>query len=87
MCTPNFVMFQAIWTPLCPTLVKMHDRVSLLTNFLELKFYYRFGCTFDREACTLTFLTLRAIFTPFNPNLGEIAQRSFNFNQFLGIEI
>ena len=70
---PTFAMFQAIWTPLSPTLVKMHDRVLLLANFLELKFYHRFGCPFDREACTPTFVTLQAIFTPFNPNVGEIA--------------
>ena len=87
MCTPTFAMFRAIWTPLSRTLAKMHDGVSLLTNFLELKFDHRFGCPFDREACTPTFATLRAIFTPFNPNLGKTAQRSFTFNQFLGIKI
>ena len=87
MCTPTFAMFRAIWTPLSPTLAKMHDGVSLLTNFSELKLDHRFGCPFDREACTPTFVTLRAIFGPFNPNLGETAQRSFTFNQFLAIKI
>ena len=87
MCMPTFAMFQAIWTPLSPTLAKMHDGVSLLTNFSELKFDHTFGCPFDREACTPTFVTLRAIFGPFNPNLGETAQQNFTFNQFLGIKI
>ena len=82
-----FAMFRAIWTPLSPTLAKTHNGVSLLTNFSELKFDHRFGCPFDREACTPTFVTLRAIFIPLNPNLGETAQRSFTFNQFLGIKI
>ena len=80
-------MFRDIWTPMSPTLSKLHDDVSLLTNFSELKFDHRFGFPFDREACTLTFMILKAIFTPFNPNLGEIAQRSFTFNQCLGIKI
>ena len=86
MCTPTFAMFRAIWTPLSPTLVKMHERVSLLTNYSKLKFDHRFGWPFDREACTPTFATLRAIFTPFNANLGETAQWSFTFSQLLIIE-
>ena len=73
MCTPTFVMFRAIWSPLSPTLAKMHDEISLLTNFAELKFDHRFGCPFDREVCTPNFKTQRAIFTPFNPNLSETA--------------
>ena len=87
MCMPTFVMVRAFWTPSSPTLAKMNDGVSLLTNYSELKFDHRFGCPFDREACTPTFVTLRAIFGPFNPNLGETTQQSFTFNQFLGIKI
>ena len=82
-----FAMFRAIWTPLSPTLAKMHDKVSLLTNLSELKIDHRFGCPFDRKVCTPTFMTFRAIFTPFNPNLGKTAQQSFTFDQFLGIKI
>ena len=35
---PAFAMVEAIWTPSIPTLAKMNDEVSLLTNFSELKF-------------------------------------------------
>ena len=30
-----------------PILAKLHDGVSLLTNFLELKFDHRFRCAFE----------------------------------------
>ena len=83
----NFCSVPNYLDPLIPTLAKMHDGVSLLTNLSELKFDYRVGCPFDREACSPNFTTLWAIFTPFNPNLGETAQRIFTFNQFLGIKI
>ena len=42
MCTPTFAMVQAIWTPSSPTLAKMNDEISLLTNFSELKFDHKF---------------------------------------------
>jgi len=73
--------------PLSPTLAKMHEGVSLLTNFSELKFHHKFRCPFDRKAYTPTFATLQAIFTPFNPNLGETARWSFAFDQFLRMKI
>ena len=38
--------------PLSQTLAKSNDGVSLLTKFLEFKFDHRFGCPFDRQACT-----------------------------------
>ena len=56
-CTPTFAMVQAIWTPSSPTLAKMNDGVSLLTNFSKLKFDHRFGCPFDRKPCTPNFMT------------------------------
>ena len=84
----NFCNVLSYLDPLSPTLVKMHEEVSLFPNSSELKFDHRFGCPFYREACIPTFVTLQAIFTPFNPNLGETAQRSFTkFNQFIGIKI
>ena len=44
----TFVTFRSISVPLSATLAKAHDKVSLLTNFLELKYDLRFGCTFGR---------------------------------------
>ena len=79
MCKPTFAMVQAIWTPSSPTLEKMNNGVSLLTNFSELKFDHRFGCPFDRQACTPNFVTFQAIFTPFNPNLDKTARWSLTF--------
>ena len=74
-------------TPLSLTLVKLDVGVSLLSNFLELKFDHRFGCPFDIQVCMQNLLTFQNIFTPFNPNLSKTAWRSFTFDQFLGIKI
>ena len=35
-----------------PTLAKMHEMVSLLTYFFELKFDHIYGCPFDGQVCT-----------------------------------
>ena len=67
-CTPTFAMVRAIWTPSSPTLAKMHDRVSLLTNFLELKFGHIIGCRLiDNHA-----LQLSRHFELFSPPLTPI---------------
>ena len=87
MCTPTFAMVRAIWTPSSPTVAKMNDEVSLLTNISELKFDHRFGFFFYRQVCLHTFLMLRAMFSPFKPKYTVTAQQSFNFVQFLRIEI
>ena len=65
--------------PLSQTFEKPNDGVSLLTNFSELKFDYRF-------ICTATFATFLAILTPFKSNTCETAWRSFTFDQFLIIK-
>ena len=46
--TLTFAMFRAISLPLTATLVKAHDKVSRLTNFLELKYDHIFRCPFGR---------------------------------------
>ena len=77
---PTFAMFQAILTPLSPTLLKPHDQVSLSSSFSEFKFDHKFGCQFDQQACMQTFDTFQNIYTPFKPNLSKTAQRSFTFD-------
>ena len=79
--------FELFGPALSQTLAKMHDEVSLLTIFLQLKFDHRFGCSFDKQACTPTFMMFWAIFTPFYPNLCETVRRSFTVYKFLGIKI
>ena len=62
-------MVRATWTPSSPTLAKMNDGVSLLTNFSELKFDDRFGCPFDIKTCTPTVAMVEAIWIPSSPPL------------------
>ena len=54
-CTPNFAVFQAIWTCFKLNSSEIHDEVSLLKIFSQLKFDHRFGCAFDRQEWTPTF--------------------------------
>ena len=79
--------FKLFGPSLSRTIGKMHDEVSLLTIFSQLKFDHRFRCPFDKKACTPTFMTFRAIFTPFNPNLCETAWQSSTFYKFIEIKI
>ena len=79
--TLTVAMFQAISLPLSATLVKAHDTVSLLTNFLELKYDHRFRCPFGRSECMPNLVMFRALFPSFKPNLRETAWRSFTFDQ------
>ena len=79
--------FELFQPRLSPTLAKLHDGVSLLYNFLKLKFDHRFTCPFDKQESMPYFLMFRAIFIPFKPNLGETAYRSFTLDQFLEIKI
>ena len=79
--------FELFGPALSWTLAKMHDELSLLKIFSQLKFDHRFGCPFDKQACTPTFATFQAIFTPFNPNLCKTARQSFTFYKFLKIKI
>ena len=72
---------------LSQTITKLHDIVSVLTKFSELKLYHMFGCILDRQACTPPFATFQAILTPFQPNPVGTARRSFPFEQFLRIKI
>ena len=62
-------------TPLRPTLAKPHDEISLLTNFLELKFNHRFRCPFGRQEWTPTFTMVKVIFASFKPNPSETGRR------------
>ena len=87
----NLVDKRALQLPPCleqfrpllnPTLAKMHEMVSLLTYFSELKFDHRFGCPFDRQVCMPTFMMFQVIFTPFKPNLSETAWQSFTKTNF-----
>ena len=73
---------ELFFPPLSHTLAKPRDGVSLLTKFLELKFYNRFGCPFDIQACTPNFAMFRAIWTRFKPNSSENARQSFTFDNF-----
>ena len=57
--------------PLSQTLAKPWNGVYILTNFLKLKFDHKFGCTWDKQAYTPTFLTFWATFNPLNPTLGK----------------
>ena len=59
------------WPPLSITPLKLHDGVSVLSNFLELKFDHRFGCPFDSEACTWTFRSFWIILTPFKLTISK----------------
>ena len=61
------------------TLEKMHDGVSLLTNFSELKFDHRFRCPFYIQACTPTFVFFWAIWTPFKDKSNEKCTMEFHF--------
>ena len=79
--------FELFGPDLSRTLAKMHVEVSLLRIFSQLKFDHIFGCPFDRQACTPTFMIFQDIFTPFNPNLCETTWQSFTFYRFLGIKI
>ena len=56
---------------LSQTVTKLHDGVSGLTKFSELKLDHRFGCILDRQACTPTFTTFRAILPPLSPTLSK----------------
>ena len=69
---PNLVMFRAFFPSLSQTLAKLHDGVSLLTKFPELKFDHRFAM-FDIQVSTPNFAMFRAIWTPFKPNPSETA--------------
>ena len=86
MCTPTFAMVRAIWTPSSTTLAKMNNEVSLLTNFLELKFDHRFGCPFDIKTCTLTFAMVRAILTPSSPTLAKMNDKLSLLTNFLELK-
>ena len=66
-------------------LTKLHDGVSGLTKFSELKLDHRFGCILDRQACMPTFAMFWDIVTPFKPNPVETARQSFTFELFLRI--
>ena len=74
-----------IWKIRVHAVSKLHNAVSALTKFSELKPDHMFGYILDRQACTPTFVTFRAILTPFKPNPIETTRRSFNFEQFLRI--
>ena len=79
--------FELFLPPLSITIAKPHNIVSLLNNFLELKFDLRFGFPYDRQACTQTFTMFWNICTPSKPNLSKPAERSFSFDEFLRIKI
>ena len=70
--------FELFWPPLCLTLTKLHNIVSLLTNFSKLMFDHIFACSFHRKACTPTFEIFWAIWT-IKPNHSENARRRFHF--------
>ena len=82
---PTFTMLRAIFSSFKPKPKKLHDVVSALTKFSELKPDQMFGCILDRQACTPTFTMFRAVLTPFKPNPVETARWSFLFEQFLRI--
>ena len=65
--------FELFWPRLSPNLAKLHDGVSLLYNFLKLKFDHRFTCPFYKQESTLNFTMFWAIFIPFKPNLSKTA--------------
>ena len=60
----------------------MHDEVSLLTNFLELKFDHRFECPFDRQMCTQHFETFQNISPPLIPTSAKPYNRVSNLTYF-----
>jgi len=81
--------YQLLWClelfspPLSQTLARPRNGVYLLINFLKLKFDHKFGCTWDKQAYTPTFLIFWATFNPFNPTLGKPHDRVSLLNNFL----
>ena len=80
---PTSRCYELFSASLSQTLTKMHDGVSALTKFSELKLDHRFGCILDRQVCTPTFVKFRAILPPLSPTPSKLREGVSLLSSFL----